>query len=319
MLATLSLPWRRAPALVLGVAAPVSLALGLPFPLGLSRLGGGGDAALGLGAERRLLGGGDAAGQPDRARGRATTGFCCAPPLLYVMALVTFPPARKTFRGRIWRCTLTPRTDRRRRGAGRPRAPGRRGRRAPRPGRTRPTTTAMRASGRPVHQTAGAVRRHPGAQAGGDEAHRGLSEGSTWAHADPAVMAAFEAVPRDYFHYLYSEHLATPGDAYEEVPKPWGLGYGSALSDYLGQAYMTQICQPKPGDVTLEIGTGSGLPERAAVAHRRAGLHDRDHRAAGRGGGEDFCARSATTTCTRGWATAITAGPRWRAGSTSSS
>ena len=39
MLATLSLPWLARAALVLGVAAPVSLALGLPFPLGLSRLG----------------------------------------------------------------------------------------------------------------------------------------------------------------------------------------------------------------------------------------------------------------------------------------
>lgn len=77
--------------------------------------------------------------------------------------------------------------------------------------------------------------------------------------ADPAVMAAFEAVPREYFHYIYSEHRATPGDAYETEPKPWGLGYGSALSDYLGQAYMTQVCKPTPGDVTLEIGTGSGF------------------------------------------------------------
>ena len=72
-------------------------------------------------------------------------------------------------------------------------------------------------------------------------------------------MAAFEAVPREYFHYIYSEHRATPGDAYESDPKPWGLGYGSALSDYLGQAYMTQICKPKAEDVTLEIGTGSGF------------------------------------------------------------
>jgi len=77
--------------------------------------------------------------------------------------------------------------------------------------------------------------------------------------ADPAVMAAFEAVPREYFHYLYDEHRATPGDAYEAVPKPWALGYGSALSDYLGQAYMTQIAKPKADDVTLEIGTGSGF------------------------------------------------------------
>lgn len=77
--------------------------------------------------------------------------------------------------------------------------------------------------------------------------------------ADPEVMRAFREVPREYFHYLYSERRATPGDAYEETPKPWGLGYGSALSDYLGQAYMTQVCQPKAGDITLEIGTGSGF------------------------------------------------------------
>lgn len=77
--------------------------------------------------------------------------------------------------------------------------------------------------------------------------------------ADPAVLAAFAAVPREYFHYQYPEHHATPGEAYEDTPKPWALGYGSALSDYLGQAYMTQVCQPKPGDVTLEIGTGSGF------------------------------------------------------------
>ena len=77
--------------------------------------------------------------------------------------------------------------------------------------------------------------------------------------ADPQVVAAFEAVPREYFHYSYSAHRATPSDAYEDTPKPWGLGYGSALSDYLGQAYMTQIARPGPEDITLEIGTGSGF------------------------------------------------------------
>jgi protein-L-isoaspartate(D-aspartate) O-methyltransferase len=78
-------------------------------------------------------------------------------------------------------------------------------------------------------------------------------------HADPAVLAAFRTVPREYFHYLYDQHRATPGDAYEANPKPWALGYGSALSDYLGQAYMTQVCEPKPEHTTLEIGTGSGF------------------------------------------------------------
>ena len=77
--------------------------------------------------------------------------------------------------------------------------------------------------------------------------------------ADPAVMRAFEVVPREYYHYNYADHRALSGEAYEADPKPWALGYGSALSDYLGQAYMTQICKPQPGDTTLEIGTGSGF------------------------------------------------------------
>ena len=77
--------------------------------------------------------------------------------------------------------------------------------------------------------------------------------------ADPAVMHAFEVVPREYYHYNYAERRALAGEAYEADPKPWALGYGSALSDYLGQAYMTQICKPQPGDTTLEIGTGSGF------------------------------------------------------------
>jgi protein-L-isoaspartate(D-aspartate) O-methyltransferase len=76
--------------------------------------------------------------------------------------------------------------------------------------------------------------------------------------ADPEVMRAFAEVPREYFHYVYDSRTPTPSNAYEAEPKPWGLGYGSALSDYLGQAYMTQVARPKAGDVTLEIGTGSG-------------------------------------------------------------
>ena len=77
--------------------------------------------------------------------------------------------------------------------------------------------------------------------------------------ADPAVLAAFQELPREYFHYQYDVKRATPGEAYEDNPKPWALGYGSALSDYLGQAYMTQVLGPKPEHVTLEIGTGSGF------------------------------------------------------------
>ena len=116
----------------------------------------------------------------------------------------------------------------------------------------------MNASGRPVSLTDAqfdAIQKRKPAAMKHIEAYLKERLGA----ADPAVMAAFEAVPREYFHYIYSEHRATPGDAYEDDPKPWGLGYGSALSDYLGQAYMTQVCKPQPGDVTLEIGTGSGF------------------------------------------------------------
>ncbi|HEX2941598.1 MAG TPA: protein-L-isoaspartate O-methyltransferase, partial [Rhodopila sp.] len=118
--------------------------------------------------------------------------------------------------------------------------------------------TAMRASGRPVTLTDAQFdaiqKRKPAAmQRIADYLKHHFGS------ADPLVMAAFQAVPREYFHYIYSEHRATPGDAYEETPKPWALGYGSALSDYLGQAYMTQVCKPQPGEVTLEIGTGSGF------------------------------------------------------------
>ena len=35
-------------------------------------------------------------------------------------------------------------------------------------------------------------------------------------------MAAFEAVPREYFHYLYDAHRATPGEAYEDRPEALG-------------------------------------------------------------------------------------------------
>ena len=126
----------------------------------------------------------------------------------------------------------------------------------------------MRDSGRPVSLTDAqfdAIQARKPAAMKRIEAYLKEHLGS----ADPAVMAAFEAVPREYYHYMYPEHRATPGDAYEDNPKPWALGYGSALSDYLGQAYMTQVCKPKPGEVTLEIGTGSGFQSRCCRASSR--------------------------------------------------
>ena len=118
--------------------------------------------------------------------------------------------------------------------------------------------TAMRASGRPVSLTE--------AQFDAIQARKPAAMKRIEAYLkdrlhtpDPRVMAAFQVVPREYFHYVYSEHRAAPGEAYESEPKPWAIGYGSALSDYLGQAYMTQISEPQPGQTTLEIGTGSGF------------------------------------------------------------
>jgi protein-L-isoaspartate(D-aspartate) O-methyltransferase len=77
--------------------------------------------------------------------------------------------------------------------------------------------------------------------------------------ADPAVLKAFEELPREYFHHEYKSNVSTAAQAYEEIAKPWAIGYGSALSDYLGQAYMTQVAKPAPDSVVLEIGTGSGF------------------------------------------------------------
>lgn len=117
---------------------------------------------------------------------------------------------------------------------------------------------AMRKSGRPVDvseaQFAAIQARKPGAMRR-IESYLKDRLGS----ADPEVLRAFQEVPREYYHYLYPEHRSQGGVAYEDDPKPWALGYGSALSDYLGQAYMTQVCKPAAGDTTLEIGTGSGF------------------------------------------------------------
>jgi len=70
---------------------------------------------------------------------------------------------------------------------------------------------------------------------------------------DPKVVQAFESVPRDFYHYAYASDASTAYQAYEADPKPWAIGHGSVLSDYLGQAYMTQLAAPKPTDVTLEL------------------------------------------------------------------
>ncbi len=77
--------------------------------------------------------------------------------------------------------------------------------------------------------------------------------------ADPGILKAFATVPRDYYHYDYGTGADFAAVAYEEESKPWRIGLGSALSDYRGQAYMTQLCRPRAGERALEIGTGSGF------------------------------------------------------------
>jgi len=117
---------------------------------------------------------------------------------------------------------------------------------------------AMAASGRPVSLT---DAQFDAIQARKAPAMKSIADYLTMrlGHADPLVLAAFQALPREYYHYNYQEHRSTCGDAYDQPAKPWALGYGSALSDYLGQAYMTQVIAPKPGEISLEIGTGSGF------------------------------------------------------------
>ena len=124
---------------------------------------------------------------------------------------------------------------------------------------TRPAfIEAMAASGRPTDISEGAFQ---AIQARKPAALRRIENylKERLGAADPAVMVAFQNVPREYYHYMYEGRHPEPSSAYEENPKPWALGFGSALSDYLGQAYMTQVCKPTAEDVTLEIGTGSGF------------------------------------------------------------
>ncbi len=63
LLHTIGLPWALRALILLLLTAPVSIVLGLPFPLGLARAGSGAMSALGLGAQRRLLRRRDPAGQ----------------------------------------------------------------------------------------------------------------------------------------------------------------------------------------------------------------------------------------------------------------
>jgi len=77
--------------------------------------------------------------------------------------------------------------------------------------------------------------------------------------ADPATLAAMQAVPR---------HRFVPPDlldsAYADGPLP--IGYGATISQPYIVAVMTAALRLRPGERVLEIGTGSGY-QAAILAH----------------------------------------------------
>jgi protein-L-isoaspartate(D-aspartate) O-methyltransferase len=112
-------------------------------------------------------------------------------------------------------------------------------------------------SHRVTHLTASEFARLPARkQAMLKDIHRYLFRKFGW--ADPRLMKAFDDLPREYFHYDYQGGADFSKTAYEYPPRTWALGWGSALSDYEGQAYMAQLAHPTAKETVLEIGTGSG-------------------------------------------------------------
>ena len=73
---------------------------------------------------------------------------------------------------------------------------------------------------------------------------------------DPAVLKTMGKVPR---HFFVPEEQR--GAAYRDRPLP--IGYGQTISQPFIVALMTDLINVGPGDVVLEIGTGSGY--QAAV------------------------------------------------------
>ena len=95
ILATLDLPWVVRAGLVVAVLAPVSAALGLPFPLGLAQTGSGGLLPWAWG----LNGAFSVVATPLAnliAREAGFSRVLLSAALLYVLALMTFPAARKS-------------------------------------------------------------------------------------------------------------------------------------------------------------------------------------------------------------------------------
>jgi len=74
-----------------------------------------------------------------------------------------------------------------------------------------------------------------------------------------SVLNAFKEVPREEFIPDLIRKIA-----YED--RPLGIGEGQTISQPYVVAFMTQLLEPNPSDVILEIGTGSGY--QAAILSR---------------------------------------------------
>jgi protein-L-isoaspartate(D-aspartate) O-methyltransferase len=72
----------------------------------------------------------------------------------------------------------------------------------------------------------------------------------------PAVRAAMEAVQREEF-------VAADDKPFAYLNRPLGIGHGQTISQPFIVALMTELIDPKPEHVVLEVGTGSGY--QAAV------------------------------------------------------
>lgn len=73
------------------------------------------------------------------------------------------------------------------------------------------------------------------------------------------VLAAFKEVPREAFVPAEMHDLA-----YADMPLE--IGSGQTISQPYTVAFMTQLLDPKPTDIVLEVGTGSGY--QAAILSR---------------------------------------------------
>lgn len=76
---------------------------------------------------------------------------------------------------------------------------------------------------------------------------------------NPHILAAFREVPREVFVQDEKHDLA-----YADMPLE--IGNKQTISQPYTVAFMTQLLDPKPSDVVLEVGTGSGY--QAAILSR---------------------------------------------------